>query len=136
MTSGFHRFARLQHFRDNQLVVIEQAPDFGHARHQRAIDHIERRYAFFELQIEIGDQAVFGSLYDVVRQAFIERQVGGLFLLPPRRTAKVFGDSCYMKLVNRNLLLARLLAPIFGNEFEHGRVAVTGGNIYRRRIEQ
>ena len=36
-----HGLSRLQHFGDYQLVVIEQAADFGHSRHERPVDDIE-----------------------------------------------------------------------------------------------
>ena len=77
---GLHRLGRLQHLSHNQLVVVEQPPDFSHPRHQRAVDDIERARAFGALAVEIGNQTVLGAFDDVVRQALIERQLGGFFL--------------------------------------------------------
>ena len=59
---GLHRLGRLQHLGDDQLVVVEQPADLGHARHQRAVDDVERRGAFRALAVEIGDQAVLACL--------------------------------------------------------------------------
>ena len=78
---GLHRFGRLQHFGDDQLVVVEQPADLGHARHQRPVDDVERRGAFGALAVEVGDQAVLGAFDDVVRQPLVERQILGALLL-------------------------------------------------------
>ena len=86
--AGLHRFGRLQHFRDDQLVVVEEPPDFGHAGHQRAIDDVERRGAFRALAIQIGNQAVLGALNDVVGQPFVERQVRRSFSFPSCRALR------------------------------------------------
>src|SRR5271166_2851332 len=48
---------------------------FGHPRHQRSVDDVERRRSFFQLQVEVGNQAVLGALNDVVGQPLIEWQV-------------------------------------------------------------
>ena len=48
---GFHRFGGLQHFSDDQFVVVEQAAHFGHSCHQRAVDDVEWRRAFCALSI-------------------------------------------------------------------------------------
>ncbi len=77
---GLHGFGGLQHFGDDQLVVVEKPADFGHPGHQRAVDDVERRDAFGALAIEIVDQAVFRAFDDVVGQALIERQIGGFRL--------------------------------------------------------
>ena len=77
---GLHRLGRLQHFGDDQLVVVEQPADFGHARHQRTVDDVERRGAFGALAVQIGDQAVLGAFDDVVGQPLIERQILGALL--------------------------------------------------------
>ena len=77
---GLHGFGRLQHFGHNQLVVVEQPPDFRHAGHQRTVDDVERPGAFGALQVEIGDEAVLGAFDDVVGEALVERQIGGLGL--------------------------------------------------------
>ena len=42
----FHRFGGLQHFRNDQLVVVEQAAHFAHPRHQRAVNDVQRRGTF------------------------------------------------------------------------------------------
>ena len=74
---GFHGFGRLQHFRDNQLVVVEQAADFSHALHERAIDDVEWRGAFGALAVQICDQALFRAFDNVAGQALVERQISG-----------------------------------------------------------
>ena len=107
---GLHRFGRLQHFGDDQLVVVEQPADFGHAGHQRAVDDVERRGAFGALAVEIGDQAVLGAFDDVVRQALIERQIRGLAALRlRRRSRKCSAMAAMWNWLMRGLLLARLL---------------------------
>ena len=52
---GLHGFGRLQHFGDDQLVVVEQAAHFGHAGHQRTVDDVERSGALGALAVEIGE---------------------------------------------------------------------------------
>ena len=76
---GLHRFGGLQHFGDDQLVGVEQAADFRHSRHERAVDDVERRGAFGELAVEIGDQAVLRAFENVICEALVERQVRGDF---------------------------------------------------------
>ena len=79
---GLHRFGRLQHFGDDQLVVVEQAAHLGHPGHQRAVDDVQRRRAFLPLEVEVGNQTVLGALDDVAGQAFVDVKLfGGLLLL-------------------------------------------------------
>ena len=88
---GFHGFGGLQNFGDDQLVVVEQPADFGHSGHQRAVDDVERRVAFGAFAIEIVNQAVFGAFENVIREALVERQVGGasFFREPEARKCSV-----------------------------------------------
>ncbi len=74
---GLHGLGRLQHFGDDQLVVVEEAADLGHAGHQRAVDDVERGGAFGAFQVEIGNEAVLGAFDDVVGEALIEREIFG-----------------------------------------------------------
>ncbi len=53
--SRLHGFGRLQHLRHDQLVVVEQPPDFAHAGHQRAVDNVEGVHAFFEFPVQVGN---------------------------------------------------------------------------------
>ena len=76
---GLHGLGGLQHFGHDQFVVVEEAADFGHAGHQRAVDDIERLDTFGAFEFEIGDEAVFGAFDDVVGEALIERQIGRFF---------------------------------------------------------
>src|SRR6266403_1983499 len=62
---GFHRFRGLQNFRDDQLVGIEQPPDLSHARHQRAVDDIERGNALGALSVEVRHKTI-ASAFDNV----------------------------------------------------------------------
>ena len=104
---GLHRFGGLQHFGDDQLVVVEQPADFGHSGHQRAVDDVERGHAFGELAIEIGDEAVLRAFEDVIRQALIERQIFGARFLARAGGAEMFGDGGDVKLIDGGFLLAR-----------------------------
>ena len=70
---GFHRLGGLQHFSDDQLVVVEEAADFRHPGHQRSVDDIERTHAFLKLPFEIRQQTVFRALDDIVRKPLIQR---------------------------------------------------------------
>ncbi|MNC46037.1 hypothetical protein D3C75_950320 [compost metagenome] len=36
-----HHFSALQHFRNNQFIVIEQSADFRHSSHQRTVNDLE-----------------------------------------------------------------------------------------------
>ena len=108
-----HRFGGLQHLRHDQLIVVEQPADLVHPRHQRAVDHIEWRRALGELAVEIGDEAILAALDDVVREAFVERNVGGVLLFLFHRVTKMRGDRGDVELIDRDLLVARLFAPVF-----------------------
>ena len=104
---GLHGFGGLQHLGDDQLVVVEQAADFGHAGHQRAVDDVERRRAFGAFQVEVGDEAVLGAFDDVVGQALVEREVFGAACLtrsPALRKCSVMAAMWYW------LMAALLLA--------------------------
>ena len=81
------------------------------------------------LQVEIGDEAVLGAFDDVVGEALDragDRRL--LFFCLAGRAAEMLGDGGDVKLVDGDLLFARLLAPIFGNSFECGCIGMTGGN--------
>ena len=69
---GLHRLGRLQNFGDDHLVGVEQAPDFVHALHQRAVDDFERA-AGGQRFVEVVDEAVLGTLEDVAGQSIVER---------------------------------------------------------------
>ena len=122
---GLHGFGRLQHLGHDQLVGVEQPAHFRHARHQRPIDDVERSRAFLALQIEIGDQAFLGAFDDVIGQALIERKVGRFHFLRLRAAAEKFGDLRDVVLIDRGLLLGRLLAPVLRRR-----------DLGRRRVEQ
>ena len=95
-------------------MLLNRRPDLRHARHQRAVDDVERRGAFGQLAVEIIDQAVLRAFDDVVGQPFIERKIVGLLLLPSRRAAKMLRNRGDVELIDRGLLLARLLPPVLG----------------------
>ncbi len=130
---GLHRFGGLQHFGDDQFVVVEEPADFGHAGHQRAVDDVERRGAFGELAVQIVDQAVFRAFENVVREALIERQILGARFLARPGAAEMFGDGGDVKLVDRGFLFARLLAPVAGRAAKQGRLRMIVGNISAAR---
>jgi hypothetical protein len=93
---GLHRLGRLQHFGDDQLVVVEQPADFVHSFHQRPVDDVERGGPFGSLLFQILDQPVLGALDDEVCQPFIERQVRIVrprMLLLGGTSPKVLGDG-------------------------------------------
>ena len=127
---GLHRFSRLQHFGDDQFVVIEQAAHFGHAGHERPIDDVQRRRAFQPLQVQVGNQAVLGAFDDVAAQARIDVKLfrGLAFFLP---AAKVLGNRSDVILVDADFLFARLLAPVRGRS---AKKRVNG--IFLGRVEQ
>jgi hypothetical protein len=127
---SLHGFGRLQHLGHNQLIVIEQPPHFGHARHQRAIDDFERRCAFGALAVEIRDEAVLGAFDDVVGQALVERQVLGADFDARAGLAEMFGDRRDVELVDGGTLLQALLPPVFGRKLQ------ILGAVRRRRVEQ
>ena len=105
---GLHRLGRLQNLGDDQLIVIEQPADFGHAGHQRAIDDFERARAFFAFAIEVGDQAVFGAFDDVVRQALDRAAASAdLFLFLLAGSCGNVGDRRDVELIDRGSLLGR-----------------------------
>ena len=73
--------------------------------------NIERRHAFAaNFKFEIGDEAVFGALDDVIREPLIEWQVGRLLFLACARAARMLGNRSDMELIHRGFLLARLSA--------------------------
>ena len=109
---GLHRFGRLQYFGDDQLVVIEKPSNFGHARHQRAVDDVERGHAFRQFLIEVGDEAVLRAFENVICEALIEREIFGTRFLAGAGGAEMFGDRRNMELIDGGFLLARLLAPV------------------------
>ncbi len=90
---GLHGLRRLQHFRHDQLVVIEQPPYFAHAHHQRSVDDVERRRAFSQLQFQSRDQAVLGPFDDVVGQPLVERQIARQFFGPASGLPEMAGDA-------------------------------------------
>ena len=85
--------------------------------------------AFGSLAIEIGNQAVLGAFDDVVGQALVERQIGGLLLFSFARLAEMVGDSRDVELIDRDFLLARLTPPVFGRGLEIVRVGMVGRNV-------
>ena len=109
---GFHGFGGLQDFGDDELVVVEEAADFGHTGHEGAVDDVERVCSCGALAFEVGDETVFTAFDDVVGEAFVEREIGGDFFLAGGCAAEVFGDGGDMVLVNLSFLLAGLLAPV------------------------
>ena len=127
---GLHGFGGLQHFRHNQLIVVEQPADFGHARHQRPVDDVERRVALGALAVQIGNQAILAAFDDVVGQTSIERQVRAV-LLAFFGLAEVLGDGRDVELVERRLFLRALLPPILRR-----RAQQFVFRIHRRRVEQ
>ncbi len=101
---GLHRFRRLKHFGDDQLVVVEETADLAHASHQRSVDDVERGDAFSALAVEIGNQTVLGALDNVIREALVEREIGSLLLVFFYGVAEVCGDGGDMKLIDRDFL--------------------------------
>ncbi len=115
---SFHGLGRLQHFGNDQLIRVKEASHLGHTGHQRAVDDIERGHAFFQLEIQIGDQAFLRAFDDVISQALIQRKVGCLCLLLLRASAEEFGDFRDMELIDRRFLLgasARASPPAPGS---------------------
>ncbi len=112
---GLHGFGGLQDFGYDQFVVVEQAADFGHAVHQRAVDDIEGLRAFLELQVQVRDQAVLGAFDDVARQAHVEGKFGDDDARFLAGAAEVFGDGGDVELIDGDFLFAGLLAPVFGS---------------------
>src|SRR6185437_9265760 len=133
---GFHCFGGLKDFGDDQLVVVEEATDFGHAGHEGAVDDIERCDAFGEFFVEVSDEAVLGAFEDVIGEALIERQIGGANFLARTGSAEMLGDGGDVKLVDCGFLLARLAAPIGGGVAQEHGLGMTGGKGARRRIEE
>ncbi len=103
-----HRFGGLQHFRDDQLVVVEQPAHFGHPGHQRAVDDVQRRNTFLKFAIQIVDQAVFRAFDDVIRQPLVERQIRGFLFFACAGAAKMLGNRGDVKLIDRGFLLAAI----------------------------
>src|SRR5690348_13867581 len=81
---SLHSLGGLENFGNDQLIVVEQAPDFGHTGHERAIDDVERRNTFFQLEVNVRNKAVFGAFDDVVGETLVERKVSRFFLFPFR----------------------------------------------------
>ena len=131
---GLHRFGRLQHLGDDQLVVVEQAADFGHAGHQRTVDDVERRGAFGALEVQIGDQAVLGAFDDVVGQALIERQIGGLRLVFLAGLAEMLGDGGDVELVDGDLLFARSAARQSSGAVRSDSSSASAGGVLNSRF--
>ena len=133
---GFHRLGGLQHLGHDQLIVVEQPPHLAHARHQRAIDDIERRRAFGALSLQVFDQPVARALNDVVRQPLVERQVRRArpFLLLGR--PEMIRDRCDVQLVHRDALFAGLLPPVGGNIAQQRGPRMICRHILRRMLEE
>src|SRR6185503_20188205 len=101
---SLHRLGGLQHFSNDQLIVVEQTADFGHACHQWTVDDIERWSPFLTFQLKIGNQTVLSALDDVISQTLVQRQVGSLLFLPAGSAAEMCRDGGDMELVHRDLL--------------------------------
>jgi hypothetical protein len=112
----------LQHFGDDQLVVIEQAADFLHALHQRPVDDVERCQAVFQLLIKVWNESFFCPFDDVVGQAFVDRQVGDRLLDARRGVAEMLRGAGNVVLVDARLLLPRLLAVVARRVVALGRI--------------
>ena len=134
---GFHGFRRLQHFRNDQLVGIEQTPHFRHTSHQRAIDDVQRRRTFRALALQVVNEAVARALNDVICQPLVDGQIfrANLFLF--RGGSEMFRDGLNVILVDGRALLFLLLAPIGGSVFQQLKLGMIGGHIFGRvRKEQ
>ena len=111
---GLHGLGGLQHLGDDQLVGGEQPADLGHAGHQRPVDDVERRSrppCSFSSRSAI--ETVLGAFDDVVRQALVQRQARPPLLPALDGRAEMLGDRGDVELVDGDLLLAGLLAPVF-----------------------
>src|SRR3954471_8186514 len=83
---GLHRLGALQDFGDDELVVVEEAPDLVHPAHQGPVDDLEGRRALRELLGQVGREAVARAFHDVTRESLVERKLaagGPLGLLLP-----------------------------------------------------
>ena len=117
---GLHRFGGLQHFGDDQLVGVEQAADFLHAVHERAVDDVERGRAFLALEVEVGDESFLRAFENVIGEPAVERQVGRLLLHAALGGAEMLVDRRDVVLVDRGALFLRLLTIIV-RRIEAGR---------------
>src|SRR5208283_2199632 len=110
---SFHRFRRLQHFRNNQLVGVEQAAYLGHPLHQRTVNNVQRSSAFRALAFQVFDQSIARALDDVVGQTLVERLVFFLDLFFLGGGAEMLSNCRDVKLIDGGFLLFALLAPIW-----------------------
>ncbi len=100
----FHHFGRLQHLGDDQSIVVEQPPDLGHAGHQRAVDHLERRRParVGQGEVEIRLEPLLGPFDDGAREPLVERQVVAPPLLARRlAAAEVLGERRHRRFARR-----------------------------------
>ena len=75
-----HGLGALQDLGHNEFVVVKQAADLVHARHEWSVDNVQG-CPFLEGRVEVVNQPVFRAFYDVQRQPFIQRQVGARVLM-------------------------------------------------------
>jgi hypothetical protein len=61
-------------------LLLNRRPTSAHAGHEGAVDDVEGRHAFGAFAVEVLDESVLGALDDVVGEALIEGEVGGLGL--------------------------------------------------------
>ena len=76
---SLHGLCALQDLGHDEFVVVKQAADLIHTRHERTVDDIQG-WPLVEGGVEVVDQPVFGALYDIPCQPFIQRQVGARIL--------------------------------------------------------
>ncbi len=134
--SRLHRLGGLQHLRHNQFVGVEQSSHFGHPRHQRGVDDVQRRHSFRPLSLQIRNQTVARPLNDVIPQPLVQRQFFSrrFFLLLCR--AKVLRNRRDVKLIDRRFLFLALFSPILGHVTQKLGSRVIRSQILRLVLKQ
>ena len=122
---SLHHLGALQDLGDDELVVVEQTPDFGHAGHQGSVDDVQRLGPTLvgERLLDVLAETLLAAFDDRPRQALLERTI-----LPRGR----FDRRLAATKMGRELLDRRIAAGhVVGCEKEQllGQLALCGRNL-------
>ena len=106
-----HGLGALQHLGDDELVVVEEPADLGHAGHQGAVDHVERRRALGQLAVEVLAQPAAAAVHNIAGQPLVQGLLGAHHRRPGG-AAEVVRDPRHVKGVDRRPLAGFLAPPV------------------------
>ena len=133
---GFHGFGRLQNFRDDQFIGVEEPPHFRHTSHQRSIHDVQGCRTLPAFALQIHDQSVSRSFDDVIAKALVKWQVRRARFFFFLCRSKVLGNCRDVILIHSRALLLALLPPIGGNVPQELYIRMIGRHVFRRMRKQ